>query len=198
MPHSWKLKSKPCNFLFPFQNTSMHILYLGSKWNPKGEIVCLDACRFPKRAPKVLDSHRAEEISSRWSHLLWSCQTFGRECLCPYACVRAEVRVHGWGFWRTWMGRSARLQGSIVCLLRSVCAHDFPILGTAVFISLLGRGDFAPVSLGAREPGCLSVCWTGVSQCRWLWFRISLSMSVGVHVCLSVRVSVSTRLCFRM
>lgn len=60
--------------------------------------------------------------------------------------------------------------------------------------SLLGRGDCVPVAfcVCARARACLWVRWTGVSPCQWLWFRISLSMSVGVHVCLSVRVGVGT------
>lgn len=60
----------------------------------------------------------------------------------------------------------------------------------------VGQGDFAPVGFGARQGVCR--CAGRVCLRRWLWFRISPSMSAGVQVCLSVRVSLGTRLCFRM
>lgn len=37
---------------------------------------------------------------------------------------------------------------------------------------------------------CMLVRWAGVSQCLWLWFGISLSLSVRVHLCQYVCVLV--------
>lgn len=86
-------------------------------------------------------------------------------------------------------------------LFTSVRAHAFLLLGASVFLaaSLCWTG----VTFRLSAPVCARVrvlvgALDGRVSVPWLWFRISLSMSVGVYVRLSVRVSLATRLCFRM
>lgn len=84
------------------------------------------------------------------------------------------------------LGCDSRLASTwplVCCLLLFVCAYDFVVLGAAGFVpghvSALVKVDFAPICLcvcvcvRARTRVCLSVCWMGVSACRWLWLRLS-------------------------
>lgn len=103
-------------------------------------------------------------------------------------CLGDGFGVPGWG--RPCLWRSAYFQSERLCV---VYFSVWELLGVSVLVSggvsVLDRGDFVFVGFCTRAralvgalDGCVSVLV--------LWFRISLSMSVGVHVCLSVPVSV--------
>lgn len=155
MPHSLELKIKAYNLLFPSPCT---YVYTPAPNEIPSVKLCLNACKFPRRAPKVLDSKRAEEIGCCWSHLLWSCQMFEREyAACPR--VREEgvdVRDAGLRSLEYLDGKSLAVEH---CLPPSGCLHVVYIL---LFVCVPMSLCFWVLLVCPRP--CL--CWTGVTLCR--------------------------------
>ena len=100
-----------------------------------------------------------------------------------------EIGISGWGSPSLW--HTACLQVG-VCML---FVYFFLSVCRCLYAS--GCSWFAPGHVDRAGQGCLCqsasvpahslVRWMGVSECLWLWFRISLSMYVGVQcACLCV------------